>query len=316
MKHGGARSVEIAALRHAVPYLALFRGRNFVVKVGGGALTDARAVAGVVEQVAALHHLGVRVVLVHGGGAQASALSRALGLEVRQVAGRRVTDEATLGAVTMALNGDANTRLLAACRAAGLPAAGVSGVDGGLLVARRRPPVEVPGEPAPVDYGLVGDIEKVDARLLVHLLDGGYLPVVSPLGADARGQLLNLNADGVAGALAAALGAEKLLFLVDTPGLLEDVSDPASLLSFLDLGRLAKLRESGALAGGMLPKARAIEDALAAGVPRAHLVSWRTPDALLWEVFSNEGSGTLVVPELAVLSADERTQDAPARVPG
>lgn len=309
MKHDGARSVEIAALRHAVPYLALFRGRTFVVKVGGGVLSDARALASVVEQVAALHHLGVRVVLVHGGGEQASALSRALGLEVRQVAGRRVTDEATLAAVVMALNGDANTRLLAACRAAGLPAAGVSGVDGGLVVARRRPPVEVAGEAAPVDYGQVGDVERVDPRLLVHLLDGGYLPVVSPLAADARGRLLNLNADGVAGALAAALGAEKLLFLVDTPGLLEDAADPSSLVSFLDLARLAALRASGALTGGMLPKARAIEDALGAGVPRAHLVSWRAPDALLWEVFSNEGSGTLIVAELGALSADERAPD-------
>jgi len=316
MKHGGARSVEIAALRHAVPYLALFRGRTFVVKVGGGALADARALAAVVGQVAALHHLGVRVVLVHGGGAQASALSRALGLEVRQVAGRRVTDEATLAAVTMALNGDANTRVLAACRAAGLPAAGVSGVDGGLVVARRRPPVAVPGEAGPVDYGLVGDVERIDPRLLVHLLDGGYLPVVSPLGADARGQLLNLNADGVAGALAVALGAEKLLFLVDTPGLLEDAADASTLVSFLDLARLERMRESGALAGGMLPKARAIADALGAGVPRAHLVSWRATDALLWEVFSNEGSGTLVVPELAALSADERAPDAAATVPG
>jgi acetylglutamate kinase len=316
MKHGGARSVEIAALRHAVPYLALFRGRTFVVKVGGGALADARALAGVIEQVAALHHLGVRVVLVHGGGEQASALSRALGLEVRQVAGRRVTDEATLAAVVMALNGETNTRLLAACRAAALPAAGVSGVDGGLIVARRRAPVEVAGEPGPVDYGLVGDVERVDVRLLLHLLDGGYLPVVSPLAADARGQLLNLTADGVAGALAAALGAEKLLFLVDTPGLLERVSDPSSLLSFLDLRRLADLRASGALSGGMLPKARAIEDALGAGVPRAHLVTWRESDALLWEVFSNEGAGTLVVPELAALSADERAPESEGAVAG
>lgn len=302
----GSRSVEIAALRHAVPYLALFRGRTFVVKVGGGALGDARALAHVVGQVAALHHLGVRVVVVHGGGPQASALSRALGLEVRQVAGRRVTDERTLEAVTMSLNGDANTRLLAACRAAKLPAAGVSGVDGGLVVARRRPPVEVPGESAPVDYGHVGDIVAVDPRLVVHLLDGGFVPVVSPLAADAEGRLLNLNADGVAAALAVATGAEKLLVLVDTPGLLERAGDPASLVSYVDLAGLERLRASGAITHGMLPKARALADALAGGVPRAHLVPWKLADALLVEIFTNEGAGTLVVPELAALSADER----------
>ena len=188
MMHVGTHSVEISALRHAVPYLALFRGRTFVVKLGGGALADPRAVASMVEQVATLHHLGVRVVLVHGGGPQATSLARDLGIEVRQVAGRRVTDDATLTVVTMTLCGEANTRLLAACRAAGLPAAGVSGVDGGLIVARRRPPVAVEGESQPVDYGHVGDVESVDPALLAHLLDGGYVPVVSPLAADADGE--------------------------------------------------------------------------------------------------------------------------------
>jgi len=305
MQHG-TRSVEISALRHAVPYLALFRGKTFVVKVGGGALGDARALAGIVEQVAALHHLGIRVVVVHGGGPQTDALSERLGLEVRQVAGRRVTDEATLDAVTMTLSGTANTKLLAACRAAGLPAAGVSGVDGGLIVARRRPPVEVEGEAAPVDYGHVGDVVSVDPRLLGHLLDGGWVPIVSPLSADAKGALLNLNADGVAAAIAVAVGAEKLLVMVDTPGLLEDPADPESLVSYVDLAGLDRLREAGRLGRGMLPKARAVADALRGGVPRAHLLSWRAGDTLLLEIFTNEGAGTLVVPELAALSEEER----------
>jgi acetylglutamate kinase len=304
-----SRSVEIAALRHAVPYLALFRGRTFVVKVGGGALADARATASIVEQVAALHHLGIRVVVVHGGGPQANELSRRLGLEVRQVGGRRVTDEATLEAVVMAIAGATNTRLLGACRAASLPAIGLSGVDAGLVVATRRPPVAVEGEPAPVDYGEVGDVTSVDVRVLRDLLGSGYVPIVSPIAADAAGRLLNLNADGIAAALAAALGAEKLLILVETAGLLENRDDPASLVSYTDLAGLARMRERGAIVTGMLPKAKAIADALAAGVPRAHLVSWRLPDALLLEVFSNEGAGTLVVPELGALRPDERAPD-------
>ena len=310
MRDHGSRNVEISALRHAVPYLALFRGKTFVVKLGGSLLDDPKALAAVVEQVAALHHLGVRVAVVHGGGAQTSALSRRLGLEVRQVAGRRVTDEATLEVVTMALNGTANTRILAACRAAGLPAAGISGVDGGTVVARRRPPAAVEGEPEAVDFGHVGDVETVDPRLVARLLDGGYLPVVSPLAADAAGNLLNLNADGVAAALAVALGAEKLLVLVDTPGLLERADDPESLVSYVDLEGLERLRRDGRIAHGMLPKTQAIAGALRGGVARAHLVPWSLADALLLEVFTNEGAGTLVVPELAALSADEREASA------
>ena len=301
-----SRRAEIAALRHAVPYLALFRGRTFVVKLGGGALADARALAALVEQVAALHHLGIRVVVVHGGGPQASELAARLGLPVRQVGGRRVTDAATLEVVTWTLNGAVNTALLAACRAASLPAVGVSGVDAGLVVARRRLPVAVEGESAPVDFGFVGDIERVDPKLLVELAEHGYVPVVSPLAADADGQLLNLNADGVAAALAAALGAEKLLLFVDVPGLLEDPRDPSTLVSYADLAGLERLRAAGRIVDGMLPKVKAIADALAAGVPRAHLLSWRAEDALLLEVFTNEGAGTLVVPQLAALKLEER----------
>jgi acetylglutamate kinase len=305
MKDVGQRSLQIAVLKHAIPYLALFRGRIFVIKLGGGALEEPRAVAQIVEQSATLHHLGIRVVLVHGGGAQASALARDLGLEVQQVDGRRITDEPTLRLVTMALNGEVNTRLISACRAAGLPAVGVSGVDGGLVCARRRPPVAVEGQSAPVDFGHVGDIESVDPRLLLHLLDGGWVPVVSPLSADRHGALLNINADSIAAALAVALRAEKLIVLVEPPGLLEDVNDPASLVSYVDLRGLARMRYEGKLGGGMLPKAAAIEAALTGGVPRAHLVSWHSRDAILEEVFTNEGCGTLFVPELAVLRPEE-----------
>jgi len=316
MNRHGTRSVEISALRHAVPYLELFRGKTFVIKLGGGLLGDRRALATVVEQLATLHHLGIRLVVVHGGGPQANELSRRLGIEVRQVEGRRVTDDETLAVVTMVLNGSANTELVAACRAAALPAVGLSGADGRLVVARRRPPVAVDGEAEPVDFGHVGDIESIDATLVAQLLSHDWVPVVSPLSADAGGRLLNLNADGVAGALAAALGAEKLLVMVDTPGLLADPADGASLVSYVDLAGIERMRSAGAIARGMLPKVAAIRAALAGGVPRAHLVSWRSPDALLLEVFSNEGAGTLVVPELTALSREEaQVQTVPVSEP-
>lgn len=306
----GRRGVTVAALKHAVPYLEMFRGKVFVVKIGGAALGDARAVNGVVEQLAALHHLGIRVVLVHGGGPQTTDLAAELGLEVRMVAGRRVTDERTLDIATMTLNGTANTIILGACRAQGLPAVGLSGVDAGLVRARRRPPVEVDGHDHPVDYGHVGDIEGIDPSILGHLLAGGFLPVVSPISADASGAILNINADSVAAAIAVALGAEKLLLLQDAPGLLTNPADPASLVSYTDLAGLARLRAQGSLTTGMLPKAAAIETALAGGVKRAHLVSFHVPDSLLLEVFTNEGCGTLIVSELAVLRADEQVTES------
>jgi acetylglutamate kinase len=304
MKDVGQRSGEVAALRHALPYLRMFQGRTFVVKAGGGACEEEAPLRALVEQVGVLHQLGVRVVLVHGGGAQASELQRALGSEPRFVAGRRVTDERALEAVVASLNGAVNTRILAACRALSVPAIGVSGIDAALVRCRRRPPVPVDGQP--VDYGLVGDIDSIDGSVLDRLLAAGFVPVVSPIAADDAGTVLNLNADGVAAAIAMALGAEKLLVLTGAPGILEDPADTGTLVSYTDLPGLRWLRETGALRDGMLPKAESIERALRGGVKRAHVVSYRAPDALLTEVFTNQGCGTLIVPELAALSPDEQ----------
>ncbi|HET9765506.1 MAG TPA: acetylglutamate kinase, partial [Thermoanaerobaculia bacterium] len=252
-------------------------------------------------------HLGIRVVLVHGGGAQASTLSRSLGSEPRFVAGRRVTDDAALQAAVLTLNGEANTALLAACRALGIPAVGLSGVDSGLVRARRRPPVTVDGET--VDYGHVGDVVAVDPEVVNWLLGDGKLPVVSPIAADDDGNLLNCNADGIAAALAVAMKAVKLVLLTDVPGLLERAEDPRSLVSYVDLEGLRVMRQRGVLAGGMAPKTAAIESALLGGVARAHLVSWRVPDGLLAELFTNQGSGTLVVPELGTLTPAEQAAE-------
>ena len=301
-RHGGV------GLREALPYVRLFKGKTFVVKVGGALLADPAATREVLEQVDALRHLGIRVVLVHGGGAQASTLSRSLGSEPRFVAGRRVTDEAALQAAVLTLNGEANTALLAACRALDIPAVGLSGVDSGLVRARRRPPVAVDGET--VDYGHVGDVVSVDPQVLQWLLHDSRLPVVSPIAADDEGNLLNCNADGIAAALAVAMRAAKLVLLTDVPGLLERPEDPRSLVSYVDVEGLRVMRQRGSLAGGMGPKTAAIETALAGGVPRAHLVSWRVPDGLLAELFTNEGSGTLVVPELATLTPEEQSAEA------
>ena len=270
-------------------------GETFVIKAGGELFDDPPAARAFMRQVPALHGAGTRIVLVHGGGAQLTALAGALGIETRKVGGRRVTDERTIDVASMVLNGLVNTRVLALCRELGIDAVGLSGVDSGLIRAQRRPPVRVEGLTEAVDYGYVGDVEAVDAQLLRVLLDTGRLPVVSPLCADAHGTLLNINADTVAAALAVSLGAERLILCTGAPGILRDVDDPRSLIARTDLEGLARLRTNGSFADGMLPKASAIEAALRGGVRRVHLVSYREPDGLLAQLAAAPGPGTLIV---------------------
>ncbi len=210
----------------------------------------------------------------------------------------------------MILNGQINTRILAACRDLQIPAVGISGVDAGLIRAHRRPPVEREGD-EPIDYGFVGDIDSVEADILQKQLDNGLMPVVSPLSCDESGTLLNINADTVAAAIAAELDAEKLILLTGAPGVLEEVDDPQSLISYIDRKHLDKLRDDGKLADGMLPKAAAIDAALADGVRRVHVISYKVPDSLLLEVFTNEGTGTLVVNDISALTPAEQAGDSP-----
>jgi acetylglutamate kinase len=304
MKDVGQRAAELAGLKHAAPYIRLFKGKVFVVKAGGEALETDGAIRGLLEQIEILSHVGIRVVLVHGGGTESSDLLRALGGEPRFVEGRRVTDDKALEVASMVLNGTVNTRILAAARGLGLPAVGLSGVDAGLIQARRRPPVKV-GDGL-VDYGFVGDVVSVAPGVLASLLDAGVVPVVSPLSAADDGTLLNINADTVAAALAVGLRAEKLILLTGAPGVLERGDDPGSLVSYTDLEGLRRLRDQGGLTRGMLPKASAIESALRGGVRRVHILSWQTPDGLLAEVFTNEGVGTLVVEDIDALSPAEQ----------
>jgi acetylglutamate kinase len=221
------------------------------------------------------------------------------------VQGRRVTDAAAIDATSMVLNGLVNTRLLALSREFGIPAVGLSGVDGGLVLAHRRPPVTLASGET-VDYGMVGDIDGVEPAILDRLLDAGFLPVVSPLSADARGQLLNINADTVAANIGSAVNAEKLILCTGAPGILERLDDPQSLISYTDVAGLRRLREEGALSDGMLPKASAIEAAIRGGVRRVHVISYAAQDALLAEIFTNEGTGTLVVADTKALSAAEQ----------
>ena len=302
--HRTDQSAAVRALRSAAPYVRLYKGKVFVIKAGGAVFADGASTRMLIEQIAILHHLGIRVVLVHGGGPQLDEMQRSLGIEPNMVGGRRVTDSQSIDATTMVLSGLINTRILASCRELGVDAIGVSGVDAGLVRARRRPPVEVDG--ASVDYGFVGDVIGVDVSVLLKQLDAGLMPVVSPLSADESGCVLNINADTIAARIGAALNAEKLILCTGAPGILEDLNDPGSLVSYTDLTGLAELQKAGSFAGGMLPKATAIEEALRGGVRRVHVISYKVPDSLLAEVFTNSGTGTLVVQDVNALTPAEQ----------
>jgi acetylglutamate kinase len=299
------RAIVVSALKHAAPYIRLFKGKVFVLKVGGEVFADAELTDALMEQVGILHQVGIRVVLIHGGGPQSTQLATALGLDTTFVDGRRVTDSASLEVAAMVLNGQINTRILARCRDLQIPAIGISGIDAGLIRAHRRSPLQREGKAA-VDFGFVGDIDGVDADVLRKQLDSGFMPIVSPLSCDESGTILNINADTVAAAIAAELGAEKLILATGAAGILEDVNDPLSLISYIDRAALKKLQAGGKIADGMLPKAAAIDAALANGVRRVHIISYKLPDSLLLEVFTNEGTGTLVVDDIDGLTPAEQ----------
>lgn len=283
----------IAALRHAVPYLHLFRHAVFVIKIGGEAFVHPTGAHAFLEQVAVLHSLGIRVVVVHGGGAQADQLAQKLGISFEKIGGRRVTSPEMLRTMQQTLNGEVQAELLSAARKLGVRAVGLSGMDAGLIYAERRSPVPQ-SDGSTLDLGQVGDIVEVRAEILESLLQEDILPIVSPLCGDEQGQWLNVNADTVAAELAVALGADKAVFMTGPAGVLRDVEDPNSLLSEISLDELQAMETSGALQGGMLPKAAAIARCIRGGVPRVHVVSFKIADALLTEIFTNEGSGTLI----------------------
>jgi acetylglutamate kinase len=265
-----------AALRSAARYVRQFRRKTFVLLVDGPVLGDARLRRAMCEQIALLWTFSIQPVVVHGAGPELNTPFDAMSAKVRM-------------------------DLLADLQAAGVPCVGLSGVDAGLLKARRRS-----GEPGseplldhgrPGNYSLVGDIESVDTRLLQHLRTGDYVPVVAPLAGDPSGAVFNASADTVAATLAVALGAEKLFFLLPTPGLLRRPEDPASLIPQATLTDLASLEQEGQMPPAVVSKVHALRSALVGGVTSVHLVSGVQPNALLEEVFTNEGSGTMVLRE-------------------
>lgn len=279
----------VALLRQALPYINRFKGKTFVVKIGGEVAQTTEQLHALCEEVALLVQVGIRVVLVHGGGPQATEMEERLGIKTRMVEGRRITDDASLDVVKMVFAGKINVEILSSLRRSGARAVGLSGVDGNLVLAKRRPPVEVDGKV--VDYGHVGDIESVDAAVLRTLLDGGFIPVVASLGSDDDGNIFNINADTVAARLASAVGAEKLILASNVDGVLRK----GALVSRVKLDEIAGLVEEGTITGGMRPKISAAAEALGGGVTSAHVLNGMKADTLLLEVFTQEGCGTMIL---------------------
>jgi acetylglutamate kinase len=280
-------------LKDAAKYVRVFRNKPFVIKIGGDILADGALRKSICRQLALLSSFGIPLVVVHGGGPAVDRLCHHLGLATHKIAGRRVTTPEVLEAARMVLKGGVQMELIADLQDAGLFAVGLSGQDAGLLRASRRAPVVIDGQM--VDFGCVGDIQFAEPRVLQVLMDGGYVPVVAPFTAEETQQILNTNADSVAAAIAAALKVEKLFFVLKEPGLLSDPENPHSLLPFVDLAKITELEASGAIQAGMRPKIAAAVSAVGAGVTSVHFVSGVLSDSILAEVFTNEGSGTMLV---------------------
>jgi acetylglutamate kinase len=286
-------------LREALPYIQRFKGQTFVVKLSGKVTENQENLISLAEELALLHQVGIRICVIHGGGKQLSDLAKQLGVEQTIIEGRRVTDDATLDMAKMIFAGKINTDILAALRNRGIEAVGLSGVDGNIVHAERRPPKEIlnreTGLRDKVDFGHVGDVVQINARLLTVLLDHGYLPVISSLGADAEGMVFNINADTIASEIAVQLRAEKLILLSDVDGIYLTAGNPATKLSRLTATDAGDLISSGAASGGMIPKLQSIVVLLERGVHSAHIISGTKRNALLSEIFTDKGTGTMIV---------------------
>lgn len=271
-------------LAEALPYIREFSGKTVVVKYGGHAMEDPALADLFAQDVVLMRLVGMNPVVVHGGGPQISDLMRRLGKEPEFIEGLRVTDSETVDIARMALVGTVNREIVASVNRHGSLAVGLSGEDAGLIRV----------DPREERFGFVGDVRHIDPSILERLIREELIPVIATMGVDDTGQHYNVNADMVAGAIAAALDAEKLVYLTDVSGLYRDFSDTNSLVSAIDVAGLQALIDSGALADGMIPKVQSCVEALRGGVRRAHILDGRTPHALLLEFFTREGIGTMV----------------------
>lgn len=281
-------------LAEALPYIREFAGKTVVIKYGGAAMAAADLKDAVMQDIALMKYVGMNPILVHGGGPELSAMCRRMGIPSNFVDGLRVTDAATMELAQMVLVGKTNREIVTHLCRQGVKAVGLSGQDAGLITATKHLHRSVrTGES--VDLGYVGDVTAVDGEVLKALIDAGFVPVIAPIGLGPEGEAYNINADTVAGAIAAAVHAAKLVLLTDVEGVRADKDDPSSLLSRVTVEEIRAWMEQGKLEGGMIPKLQCCVTALEAGVERVHIIDGRIPHSLLLEIFTDEGVGTMVV---------------------
>ncbi len=287
-------ATRVRILSEALPYIQQFAGRRIVIKYGGAAMKDPVLKDQVIRDIIFLACVGIRPIVVHGGGPEINAWLTKIGIEPQFKNGLRVTDAATMEVVEMVLVGKVNKELVSRINQAGGAAVGLCGTDGKLVVAR-------PAD-ADADMGFVGDVNSVNPTVIESLISHGYIPVISSVAADETGQSYNINADTVAGEIAAAIGAEKLILLTDTAGILENYHDPSTLIPKVDIPGARALIDSGVVSGGMIPKVSCCIRSLAQGVRAAHIIDGRIPHALLLEIFTDSGIGSMIVGSEAYLS--------------
>ncbi|MBQ4267820.1 MAG: acetylglutamate kinase [Clostridia bacterium] len=280
-------SMKADILIAALPYIQKYYGKTVVVKYGGNAMIDPELKKDVMSDIILLTLVGVKIVLVHGGGPEISSLLGKLGIESKFVNGLRYTDNDTAEVVQMVLAGKTNKDLVSLVEVCGGKAVGLCGIDGGMIRAKKV-------EDGVNDYGFVGDIVSVDPSPIKKILEENYIPVIATVGSDENGQVYNINADTAAAEIAAALGAENIITLTDIPGLMKDVNDKNSLIPEIHVDEIDSLIENGIIYGGMIPKVRSLEVAVRAGVKKAVMIDGRIPHSILIEMFSNEGIGTLM----------------------
>jgi len=278
-------------LIEALPYIRNFYGKTFVIKYGGAAQVKEELKESFAKDIVMLNFIGIRTAIVHGGGPKISAMMEKMGKKPKFVQGQRVTDEETMDIVEMVLGGLVNKEIVSLINSHGGKAVGLSGKDGGLIKAKKKliKNSDRTGVEEIIDLGLVGEVTDIDPQILISLKNEGFIPVVSPVGVGLKGETLNINADYVAAAVAAALKAEKLILLTDVPGILDKNE---KIISTLKRPQIKKLVENGTITGGMLPKVQACLKALEGGVAKTHIIDGRIPHCLLIEIFTKEGIGT------------------------
>lgn len=279
-------------LIEAIPYIRKFAGETVVIKYGGSAMVDEKLKKAVIKDVAMLKYLGLNPIIVHGGGKEITATLEKMGKETLFVDGLRVTDAETAGIAEMVLSGSVGKSLVENLESVGIRACGINGKDGHTLMAKKK--IDEKGR----DLGFVGEIEKVDKTLIDTLIAADFVPVISPVGVDSFSQTYNVNADYAATAIAGALDAQKLVFMTDVEGILRDKDDPKSIIRRMNAREAVELIADGTIKGGMIPKVECCLDAIEKGVKSVHVLDGRLPHSILLEIFTAEGIGTMLTPEV------------------